>query len=118
VEAKVTGVPFKAGEYIELREPNAGGYGDPLDREPELVREDVLDDFTTVQLARDAYGVIFRDERSLEIDTEATERRRAELRASHDGNGSLNALFDRDEGRLLPSVSPVSEAGNRAFGLS
>jgi N-methylhydantoinase B/oxoprolinase/acetone carboxylase alpha subunit len=118
VEAKVTGVPFKAGEYIELREPNAGGYGDPLDREPQLVREDVLDDFTTVQLARDAYGVIFHDERSLEVDTEATARRRAELRASRDGNGSLNALFDRDEGRLLPSVSPVSEAGNRAFGLS
>jgi N-methylhydantoinase B/oxoprolinase/acetone carboxylase alpha subunit len=117
VEAKVTGVPFKAGEYIELREPNAGGYGDPLDREPELVREDVLDDFTTVELARDAYGVIFRDERSLEVDTEATERRRAELRASRDGGGSLNELFDRAEGRLLPSVSAVSEAGNRAFGL-
>jgi N-methylhydantoinase B/oxoprolinase/acetone carboxylase alpha subunit len=117
VEAKVTGVPFKAGEYIELREPNAGGYGDPLDREPELVREDVLDDFTTVELARDAYGVVFRDERTLEVDVEATERRRAELRASRDG-GSLNALFDRGEGRLLPSVSPVSEAGNRAFGLA
>jgi N-methylhydantoinase B/oxoprolinase/acetone carboxylase alpha subunit len=117
VEAKVTGVPFKAGEYIELREPNAGGYGDPLDREPELVREDVLDDFTTVELARDAYGVIFRDERSLEVDTEATGRRRAELRASRDGGGSLNELFDRAEGRLLPSVSAVSEAGNRAFGL-
>ncbi len=119
VEAKVTGLPFKAGEYIELREPNAGGYGDPLDRPPELVREDVLDDFTTVQLARDAYGVIFRDEQSLEVETDATERRRAELRAARDGEGSsLNALFDRSEGRLLPSVSPVSEAGNRAFGLT
>jgi N-methylhydantoinase B/oxoprolinase/acetone carboxylase alpha subunit len=119
VEAKVTGVPFKAGEYIELREPNAGGYGDPLERPPELVREDVLDDFTTLELARDAYGVIFRDERSLEIDTEATERRRAELRDGRGSDGSsLNALFDRSEGRLLPSVSPVSEAGNRAFGLS
>ena len=117
VEAKVTGVPFKAGEYIEFREPNAGGYGDPLDREPALVREDVLDDFTTVELARDAYGVVFRDERALEVDVEATERRRAELRASRDG-GSLNALFDRGEGRLLPSVSPVSEAGNSAFGLA
>jgi N-methylhydantoinase B len=117
VEAKVTGVPFKAGEYIELREPNAGGYGDPLDREPELVREDVLDDFTTVELARDAYGVVFRDEKRLEVDAEGTERRRAELRAARDG-GSLNALFDRSEGRLLPSVSPVSEAGNKAFGLA
>ena len=118
VEAKVTGVPFKAGEYIELREPNAGGYGDPLDREPGMVREDVLDDFTTVELAREAYGVVFRDEKTLEVDADATERRRSELRASRDGNGSLNALFDRQAGHLLPSISPVSEAGNEAFGLS
>ena len=25
--AKVTGIPFAAGEYIEFREPNAAGYG-------------------------------------------------------------------------------------------
>src|SRR5207244_12556775 len=78
--AKVTGIPFSAGEYIEFREPNAAGYGDPLDRPPDAVREDVFDDFTTVELARDAYGVVFSDERSLEIDAAATEKLRAELR--------------------------------------
>ena len=79
--AKVTGVPFAAGEFIEFREPNAAGYGDPLERDPELVREDILDDFTTIELARAAYGVVFKDEQSLEIDAEATEALRAELRA-------------------------------------
>ncbi|MDQ1551753.1 MAG: N-methylhydantoinase [Actinomycetota bacterium] len=118
LEAKVTGVEFKAGEYIEFREPNGGGYGDPLDRGPALVREDVLDDFTTIELARDAYGVIFVDEKSLQVDEQATERRRTELRASRTGNGSLNELFSRDAGRLIPSASPVSEAGNKAFGMS
>ena len=71
--AKVTGIPFKAGEFIEFREPNAAGYGDPLERDPAMVREDVLDDFTTIELARDAYGVVFADERTLEIDAAATE---------------------------------------------
>ena len=119
LHAKVTGEEFKAGEYIEFREPNAGGYGDPLDREPDLVREDVLDDFTTIELARDAYGVIFVDEKSLEIDADATRRRRDELRSSRTGaSGSLNAIFSREKGRLIPSRSPVSEAGNRAFGMS
>ena len=70
----MTGIPFAAGEFIEFREPNAAGYGDPLERDPALVREDVLDDFTTLELARDAYGVVFADERTLEIDAEATER--------------------------------------------
>jgi N-methylhydantoinase B/oxoprolinase/acetone carboxylase alpha subunit len=117
LEAKVTGVTFSAGEYIEFREPNAGGYGDPLEREPALVREDVLDDFTTIELARDAYGVIFVDEKTLEVDAAATERRRAEIRAARDGEGSLNDLFSREAGRLIPSRSPTSEAGNKAFGL-
>ena len=112
--AKVTGIPFRAGEFIEFREPNAAGYGDPLDRPPESVREDVLDDFTTIELARDAYGVVFADERSLEIDAAATEKLRGELRAS--GNGSsLTEYFSQRE--LSPSSSPTSLAGNRELGI-
>src|SRR5207237_1899045 len=88
LEAKVTGVPFAAGDYVELVEPNAAGYGDPLDRDPALVREDILDDFATIEIARDAYGVVFADERTLEIERAATERRRAEIRAGR-GGGSL-----------------------------
>jgi N-methylhydantoinase B len=72
--AKVTGIPCKAGDLIRIQAPNAAGYGDPLERDPVLVREDVLDGFTTLELARDAYGVVFRDERTLEIDSEETER--------------------------------------------
>ena len=37
-----------AGDTIELAVPNSGGYGDPLERDPELVLSDVLDGFTTV----------------------------------------------------------------------
>jgi N-methylhydantoinase B/oxoprolinase/acetone carboxylase alpha subunit len=72
--AKVTGIPCEAGDLIRIQAPNAAGYGDPLERDPVLVREDVLDGFTTLELARDAYGVVFRDERTLEIDSEETER--------------------------------------------
>jgi N-methylhydantoinase B len=119
MEAKVTGVPFKAGEYIEFREPNAGGYGDPLERDPAEVRDDVLDDFTTIELARDAYGVVFTDERTLEVDEGATQRRREEIRARGDGQlRSLTEMLGGEELRLLPSRSPTTEAGNRAFGFA
>ncbi|MFN8187715.1 MAG: hydantoinase B/oxoprolinase family protein [Gaiellales bacterium] len=112
--AKVTGIPFAAGEFVEFREPNAAGYGDPLERDPELVREDVLDDFATLELARHAYGVVFADERTLELDRDATERLRAELRAARE-SGSLTEYFG---GRQLPpSSSPAALAGNREFGL-
>jgi N-methylhydantoinase B/oxoprolinase/acetone carboxylase alpha subunit len=113
--AKVTGVPFAAGEFIEFREPNAAGYGDPLERDPELVREDILDDFTTIELARAAYGVVFKDERSLEIDAEATEAMREELRGE-DVKRSLTGFFEGRE--LPPSSSPSALAGNREFGLA
>jgi N-methylhydantoinase B/oxoprolinase/acetone carboxylase alpha subunit len=113
--AKVTGIPFSAGEFIEFREPNAAGYGDPLERPAEAVREDVLDDLTTVELARDAYGVVFADMRTLEIDQEATEALRRELRASRNG-GSLAEYFAE---RPLPTVSPpTSVAGNRELGIA
>ena len=118
MEAKVTGVEFKAGEYIEFREPNAGGYGDPLERDPAAVREDVLDDFTTIALARDAYGVIFVDEGTLEVDEAATERRREEIRSTRGGERrTLEDLYSRSAGALLPSQSPSSAAGNREFGM-
>jgi N-methylhydantoinase B/oxoprolinase/acetone carboxylase alpha subunit len=114
LDAKVTGIPFAAGEFIEFREPNAAGYGDPLERDPAMVREDVLDDFTSVELAREAYGVVFRDERTLELDPEATSALRAELAAARNGS-SLTAYF---ESRGLPrSSAPASLAGNEEFGI-
>jgi hypothetical protein len=79
-----------------------------------MVREDVLDDFTTVELARDAYGVVFADEQTLEIDEEATAARRAELATKRDGS-SLTEYFE--ERGLPPSSSPTSLAGNSEFGI-
>ncbi len=114
LDAKVTGVPFDAGDFIELVEPNAAGYGDPLERTPELVREDVLDDFTSLELARGAYGVVFEDERTLEIDTEATEQLRSELRTSRDGAGSLTRYFEERHFERWPN--PVTAAGDSEFG--
>jgi hypothetical protein len=79
------------------------------------VREDVLDDFATIELARDAYGVVFADERTLEIDEEATAALRAEMAAGTSGISSLTDYFA--ERGLVPASTPVSLAGNREFGI-
>jgi hypothetical protein len=78
------------------------------------VREDVLDDFTTIALARDAYGVVFTDERTLEIDAAATEALRAELRKSR----TVTSLTEYFADELPPSTKPVSVAGNAEFGMT
>ena len=52
----------------------AGGYGDPLLRDPELVRADVADGKVSEEWARRIYGVILTQD--LEVDTEKTDRQR------------------------------------------
>jgi N-methylhydantoinase B len=78
----VTGIPCVAGDVIRIQAPNGAGYGDPLERDPVQVREDVLDDFTTIELARDAYGVVFSDGKNLEIDPVATAAERERMRSN------------------------------------
>jgi 5-oxoprolinase (ATP-hydrolysing) len=45
------------------------------------VRSDVLDGFTTIELAERDYGVVI-DADTVTVDAEATERRRADMRSA------------------------------------
>src|SRR5256712_5494324 len=49
---------FAYGDVISFQQPGAGGHGDPLERDPRRVLEDVLDDYVSIEAARDAYGVM------------------------------------------------------------
>ena len=72
-----------AEERVVLSLPGGGGYGDPLERDPELVARDVEDGLVCVERAGDAYGVVLKEgERSGSYapDTEATDRLRATSR--------------------------------------
>ena len=44
-------------DALELRLPGGGGFGDPRTRDPEHVRDDVLDGLLTAEAARRDYGV-------------------------------------------------------------
>ncbi len=68
-----------AGERIVLKLPGGGGYGDPLERDPELVRRDAGDGLVSPEHAREAYGVVLKEGGDgFVVDVEATGRRRAE----------------------------------------
>ena len=70
-----------AGTTAVVVTAGGGGWGDPLERDPERVRADVADELVSLDAARDQYGVVFRP-RTFDVDVEATARRRAELRAA------------------------------------
>ncbi len=65
---------FHPDEVISNRSGGGGGYGDPFERDPALVLEDVIEGYVTRDGARRDYGVVITD--SLEIDHEATQQRR------------------------------------------
>ncbi|MBI2922364.1 MAG: hydantoinase B/oxoprolinase family protein [Planctomycetes bacterium] len=57
-KARAKGIDrLKAGDVVSLRTPGAGGYGDPKERDPELVKRDVRDGKVTPAAARRDYGV-------------------------------------------------------------
>jgi 5-oxoprolinase (ATP-hydrolysing) len=71
--SKVTGRQLLAGDSLQITVPSGGGYGEPLERDPQKVLNDVLDGFTTLAAAEGDYGVILtKASGSLGIDREAT----------------------------------------------
>ncbi len=72
---------FAHGDVISFQQAGAGGYGDPLAREPARVLDDVLDDYVSIEAARAEYGVVITGEGfDLRVDEAATERLRREGR--------------------------------------
>ncbi|MBI3089488.1 MAG: hydantoinase B/oxoprolinase family protein [Candidatus Tectomicrobia bacterium] len=78
-----TGIKLKAGDRLAFSSNGGGGFGNPLEREPRGVLEDVIDEFLSLHKARDVYGVAIRvidkDLARYEIDVEETKRLRAAL---------------------------------------
>ena len=56
----VDGEPLRAGQTMRVVTTGGGGWGDPLEREPERVRIDVEHGKVSRKAARDDYGVILR----------------------------------------------------------
>lgn len=70
---------LRRGEKVVSITPGGGGYGDPLEREPEAVLTDVEDLRVTLETARDIYGVVIAGGA---IDAEATTAQRRDLLAA------------------------------------
>jgi N-methylhydantoinase B len=66
------------GETLRTVSPCGGGYGDPLERDPERVLGDVLDELISAESARTLYGVAI-DLEAGRVDHEATSGLRATM---------------------------------------
>lgn len=77
---KVTGHRLRKGDTVVMQSAGGGGYGDPLRRDPAMVREDVRLGYVSRERARDRYGVELTA--GGDVDEAATMARRDEIAAS------------------------------------
>ncbi|HEY4348615.1 MAG TPA: hydantoinase B/oxoprolinase family protein [Gaiellaceae bacterium] len=74
-----------AGTVAALVSAGGGGWGDPLDRDPERVLADVIDGVVTMEAANEYYGVVVEGNA---VDKRATEVWRERLRVSRSHSGA------------------------------
>ena len=76
-------VTMRKGDVFRHVMAGGGGYGDPMERNPEAVLDDVLEGKVSVNQAAQAYGVVLLRDRHqrLCVDGEATARAREARRA-------------------------------------
>ncbi|MGE3269096.1 MAG: hydantoinase B/oxoprolinase family protein [Chloroflexota bacterium] len=107
LEGLVDNEPIPAGTLVRIDTTGGGGWGDPLEREPELVALDVTQGKVTEAAAREAYGVV--------LTVEADGSYRADIAASSDLRQQLATsrepqnLFDRGPGYRSLSGQPHAD---------
>ncbi len=74
---------MRRGEVLHSIMQSGGGWGSPLDRDPGLVLEDVLDEKIDRERARTVYGVVIPDE-AQQVDAAGTAVLRASMRQAAD----------------------------------
>lgn len=77
----LAGHRFAAGESLVMDIAGGGGWGIPLERPVESVLDDVLDEYISLDAAREHYGVVI-DSRNMTVDAAATTALRKQLMSS------------------------------------
>jgi N-methylhydantoinase B len=77
---KIDVLRLDAGDVVRIQSPGGGGYGDPLERDPEKVRLDLEFGFISSAAADAAYGVKFGATGA--VDHERTDANRSRLKAA------------------------------------
>jgi N-methylhydantoinase B len=77
-----------AESRVIIRSAGGGGWGDPLERDPQRVIDDIRDGMVSIEGAKSEYGVVAKVDGkggldAIQLDIEATTRLRQEMRKAH-----------------------------------
>jgi len=80
--SKMVGIHIKRGQSLRLETPGGGGYGDPFNRDPTAVAQDVAKGFVSKERASLDYGVVLDADNR--VDFKATEHLRSSKAVKQD----------------------------------
>ena len=110
--------PLENGKGFLTESCGGGGWGDPLERDPELVLADVLDEYVTVEGANHDYGVVI-DPKTIEVLKKETAARRELLREAHKSDSNWEALGrKRTLARARVAAGPIAKTNRRGDGVA
>lgn len=94
IDSKVDNIKVESGDKILFVTAGSGGWGDPLERDVETVRTDVMRGLVSKEKAYHSYGVVLTENN--EVDLEKTEELRAKIRSERGELPSFN-FGDREK---------------------
>ncbi len=94
ISPRLSNLPLKAGDTVRIETAIGGGFGDPLERDPELVADDVYDGYLTQKETETTYGVVLNED--LAVDEEATIKLRAQLGPKISAEGQAGTYPGRE----------------------
>jgi N-methylhydantoinase B len=68
-------LPVAKYDVMKTITPGGGGWGNQLERDPQKVQWDVLEEFISVERAREVYGVVINPD-NFEVNIQETEKKR------------------------------------------
>lgn len=80
---KVANKLIPAGSMVAGYSGGGGGYGDPLERDPAKVLDDVINEYVSLESAKKDYGVVI-DSTTWKVQTDKTESLRKQMRTQRD----------------------------------
>ncbi len=101
--------PLKSGDIGGRRSRGGGGLGDPIERDPGLILQDLENKLTTLEVAEKVYCVSI-DPQTLKVDETATARlrearRKQRLARGLPGKDYLKLMVERRKTKQLPKPS-------------
>ncbi len=116
--------PLRSGDLFQFFYNTGGGYGDPIERDPEAVRRDLDNGIQSIEIAANVYRVAARFDAETKrhvVDAEATRKSRTEC---HEERGRravpVKQWMAKERERLLRQKlgREVKEMYNDVFGFS